>query len=131
MVELNYVKEHIDEFEEDNFIDRRFTKRFIDFLPTSEWENFGFRYTGEEELVPKEWTEENVLAQLKEDVEFGYEKAVNERGISSELMAMVVNAWCKILQNGLNLDGNDGWYHMEQFTTVAKHYGWALAEMEK
>lgn len=131
MVELNYVKEHIGEFEEDNFIDRRFTKRFIGFLPTSEWGNFGFRYTGEEELVPKEWTEENVLAQLKEDVEFGYEKAVNERGISSELMAMVVNAWCKILQNGLNLDGNDGWYHMKQFTTVAKHYGWALAEMEK
>lgn len=131
MIELNYVKEHIDEFEEDNFIDRRFTKRFIEFLPTSEWSEFGFRYTGEDEFIPKEWTEENVLEQLKEDVEFGYEKAVNERGISSELMAMVVNAWCKILQNGLNLDGNDGWYHMKQFTTVAKHYGWSLAEMEK
>lgn len=129
MVELDYVKEHIDEFEEDNFIDSRFTKRFIDFIPVSEWEKFGFRYTGKEELMPKEWTEENVLAQLKKDVEFGYEKAVAERGISSELMAMVVNAWCKILENGLNLDGNDGWYHMEQFTTVAKHYGWSLAEM--
>ena len=131
MIELNYVKEHIDEFEEDNFIDSRFTKRFVDFLPTSEWSKFGFRYTGEDELVPKEWTEENILAQLKEDVEFGYMKAVDERGISSELMAMVVNAWCKILQNGLNLNGNDGYYHIKQFTTVAKHYGWALAEMEE
>lgn len=127
MYDINYVKEHINEFEEDNFIDRRFTKRFIDFLPTSEWDKFGFRYTGEEEYIPKEWTEENILAQLKKDVEFGYMKAVDERGISSELMAMVVNAWCKILQNGLNLNGNDGWYHKKQFTTVAEHYGWELS----
>lgn len=126
MYDINYIKEHISEFEEDNFLDRRFTKRFIDFLPTSEWEKFGFRYTGEDEYMPKEWTEENIITQLKEDVQFGYEKAINKRGISSELMAMVVNAWCKVLQNGLNLNGNDGWYHMKQFTTVAEHYGWEL-----
>jgi hypothetical protein len=126
MKSLDYVKSHIDEFEEDNFLDRRFTKRFVDFLPTDEWENFGFRYTGNSPLIPKEWTEENILTQLKQDVEFGYEKAVGERGISSELMAMVVNAWCKVLENGLNLNGNDGWYHKDQFTTVAKHYGWVL-----
>lgn len=126
MIEINYVKEHIDEFEKDNFIDRRFTKRFIDFLPTSEWRQFGFEYKGETEYTPKEWTEENVLSQLREDVEFGYEKAINERGISSELMAMVVNAWCKVLENGLNLDGDDGYYHIRQFTIVAEHYGWDL-----
>lgn len=126
MYDIDYVKEHFDEFEEDTFFDRRFTKRFIDFLPTSEWGNFGFEYTGENEYVPKEWTEENIIAQLKRDVEFGYEKAVDERGISSELMAMVVNAWCKVLQNDLNLNGNDGYYHIKQFTTVAKHYGWEL-----
>ncbi len=126
MYDINYVKEHFDEFEEDTFFDRRFTKRFLDFVPVEEYEKYGFKYTGEEELVPKEWTEENILEQLKKDVEFGYEKAVDERGISSELMAMVVNAWCKVLQNGLNLNGDDGWYHMEQFTTVAEHYGWEL-----
>ena len=126
MYEINYVKEHFEEFEEDTFFDRRFTKRFIDFIPTEEWEKFGFKYTGEEERTPKEWAEENILAQLKADVEFGYEKAEDERGISSELMAMVVNAWCKVLQNGLNLDGDDGYYHLEQFTSVAKHYGWEL-----
>lgn len=126
MYDINYVKEHFDEFEEDTFFDRRFTKRFLDFVPTEEYEKYGFKYTGEEELVPKEWTEENILERLKKDVEFGYEKAVEERGISSELMAMVVNAWCKVLQNGLNLDGDDGYYHIRQFTTVAKHYGWEL-----
>lgn len=126
MYDINYVKEHFDEFEKDTFFDRRFTKRFLDFIPTEEYEKYGFEYTGEEELVPKEWTEENILEQLKRDVEFGYEKAVDERGISSELMALVVNAWCKVLQNGLNLDGADGYYHINQFTTVAKHYGWEL-----
>lgn len=126
MYDINYVKEHFYEFEEDTFFDRRFTKRFLDFVPTEEYEKYGFKHTGEEELIPKQWTEENILEQLKKDVEFGYEKAVNERGISSELMAMVVNAWCKVLQNGLNLDGDDGYYHIRQFTTVAKHYGWQL-----
>ena len=126
MKSLEYVKEHYNEFEEDDFLDRRWTSRFIEFLPTEEWEKYGFKYTGEEPYVPKEWTYENILEQLKKDVEFGYEKAVNERGISSELMAMVVNAWCKVLENGLNLNGDDGWYHMRQFTDVAEHYGWTL-----
>ena len=126
MKSLEYVKNHIDEFEQDDFLDRRFTNRFVAFIPTDEWEKFGFRFTGDSPITPKEWTEENILAQMKVDVEFGYEKAVGERGISSELMAMVVNAWCKVLENGLNLDGEDGWYHKDQFTTVAEHYGWKL-----
>lgn len=128
MKSLDYVKNHIDEFEKDDFVDRRFTRRFLQFIPTDEWETYGFRYTGTEPYVPKEWTKENILAQLREDVEFGYEKAINERGISSELMAMVVEAWCNVLENGLDLDGDDGWYHIRQFITVAKHYGWELEE---
>lgn len=127
MKTLEYVKEHIDEFEEDDFFDRRFTKRFTDFLPEEECAKYGFIYTGNEPYVMREWTEENVLAQLKEDVEFGYMKAVDERGISAELMAMVVRAWCKVLENGFELtDETDGSYHILQFTSVAEHYGWDL-----
>lgn len=126
MYDIDYVKEHFNEFEEDTLLDRRFTKRFIEFLPLEEWEQYDFSYIGEDEYIQKEWTEENILKQLKEDVEFGYSKAEDERGISAELMAMVVNAWCKVLQNELNLDGNDGWYHIKQFTIVANHYGWEL-----
>ena len=124
MKTLEYVKEHFAEFEEDNLFDRRFTKRFVDFLPTAEWENYGFEYIGEEEQKPKAWTEENILEELHRDAIFGYEKAVDERGISSELMAMVVNAWCKVLENGLNLDGYDGRYHIRQFEIVLDYYGW-------
>ena len=127
MKTLDYVKNHIGEFEEDDILDRRFTKRFIDFLPVEEWEQFGFGYCGEDPYVPKEWTEENILAQLKSDVEFGYQKAINERGISSGLMCMVVRAWCKVLENGLELyDDDTGYYSINQFTSVAEHYGWEL-----
>lgn len=127
MKTLKYVKTHIGEFEEDDILDRRFTKRFIGFLPLEEWEQFGFGYCGEDPYVPKEWTEENILAQLKSDVEFGYQKAINERGISSGLMCMVVRAWCKVLENGLELDDDDtGYYSINQFTSVAEHYGWEL-----
>lgn len=128
MVSIEYVKEHFDEFEKDNFLDRRFTKRFIDFIPVEEWDKYGFKYTGDGEYIPKEWNEKNVIEQLRQDTLFGYKKAIDERGISSELMAMVVNAWCKVLENGLNLDGNDGCYHVRQFTTVAEFYGWIFPD---
>lgn len=131
MKTLEYVKDHFDEFEKDNFLDRRFTKRFIDFLPVSEWEKYGFRYTGEGECIPEEWTEENVLKHLKTDTMFGLEKARNERGISSELMALVVRAWCKILENGCELSDDDaGYYYINQFLTVLEHYGWQVSERE-
>ena len=126
MKSLEYVKTHIDEFEKYAWIDARFTKRLLDFLPISEWKRF-FRFTGEvNPRTPKEWTEKNILEQLRRDVEFGWEKCVDERGISSELMAGVVNAWCKVLENGLDLNGSDGYYHRDQFINVAKHYGWKL-----
>jgi hypothetical protein len=128
MKTLEYVKEHYNEFEEDKFLDSRWTKRFLDFIPVDEWGKYGFGFTGKnpDEVEVKDWTEENILDQLKKDVEFGHMKAVDERGISSELMAMVVNSWCKVLENGLNLDGDDGWYHIKQFTNVARYYGWEL-----
>lgn len=129
MLSLEYVKEHIGEFEENSFIDTRFTKRLMDFLPTSEWKKFGYMYTGETEFIPKEWNEENILAQLKEDVEFGIEKATNHRGISANLMFNVVKAWCKILENGL--DTTDyGWYGDKLFKAVDEYYKFGFVDKD-
>lgn len=130
MKTLEYVKEHLNEFEEDDFLDRRFTKRFIDFLPVSEWGKYGFRFTGEPgtEPDPEEWTEENIMKKLKRDTYFGHEKAEGERGISSELMAMVVRGWCKVLELPDLVLENDGYYHHRQFNVVAAHFGWNLEE---
>lgn len=129
---MKTINEIINDYTEyETFLDDRFGVRFCSFLSNEQAEQIGFKFKDGYVNEPKEWTEKNILEQLKEDVEFGYMKAVDERGISSELMAMVVNAWCKVLQNGLNLDGNDGWYHKEQFTTVAEHYGWKLENYDE
>lgn len=127
MKSLEYVKEHIDEIEQDTFFDRRFTKRLLDFIPTSEWEKFDYKYTGEGERPVKEWTEENILNQLKQDVEFGIEKAVNHRGISASLMHGVVQSWCIVLENGLE-DTGYGWYGDKLFTAVDKFYNFGLVK---
>ena len=128
MKTLEYVKEHIDEIEQDKFIDRRFTKRFLDFLSVEEWEKYGFKYTSDEEPPkPKEWTEENILAQLKEDVEFGIEKAENHRGISAGLMYAVCQAWCIVLENGLE-NTDYGWYGDKMFIAIDKLYGFGLTD---
>ena len=127
MKALEYVKEHIKEIEQDSLLDRRFTKRFIDFLPINEWKDFGFEYTGKDTYVPKEWTEENIIEQLKKDVEFGIEKATDHRGISADLMFGVVKAWCIVLENGLeNIEY--GYYGHKLFKAVDEYYGFGLVD---
>lgn len=126
MKSLEWVKENAKKLD-DNIIDTRFIKRFVDFLPSEEWEKYGYEYTGESKYIPKEWTEENVLAQLKKDVEFGIEKAENHRGISASLMNDCISAWCVVLENGLE-DTDYGWYGDKLLKAVDKMYGWGLTE---
>lgn len=127
MKTLDYVKEHIGEIEQDKLIDQRFTKRFIDFLPGAEWEKYGFEYIGEGEYTPKEWTEENILQQLKSDTEFAIEKATNHRGISASLMNSVLIAWCIVLENGLE-STDYGWYGDKLIKKIDELYGFGLVD---
>lgn len=121
-----YIIDNYKEFE--TFLDDRFGNRFTDFLPVEDWEKIGFEFTGEEneKPVPKEWTRDNILAQLKEDVEFGFEKALYKRGISANLMFEVVRAWNKVLEEGLeDWDKNDyAQYGLPLFKATAVKYGW-------
>ena len=125
MKTLEYVKEHIDEIELDEFLDKRFTKRFIDFIPSDEWNKYGYEYVGKNEYIPKEWTEENILAQLRDDVEFAIEKATNHRGISAGLMNNVLKSWCIVLENGLE-NTDYGWYGDKLIKAIDKCYGFGL-----
>lgn len=129
MLTLEYVVEHINEIEQDDFIDKRFTKRFLDYIPVEKWNEYGFTYAGESPLLVKEWTEENILNQLKEDVAFGIEKAKHHRGISASLMFDVVNSWCKILENGLDsIRYENCWYGDKLFIAVDKMYDFGLVD---
>lgn len=128
MKTLEYVKNNISDFERDEFIDRRFTCRFLDFIEESEWEKFGCKRTEnyEKQHKPKAWTEENILSQLKSDTAFGIGKALDHRGISSELMAMVCLAWLDVLEDK-DIDRNlYGWYGSELFKAIDKKYGFDL-----
>lgn len=130
MKTLEYVKNHVDEIEQDNFLDHRWTKRFLDFIPTDEWEKYGFKYSGcspEEPFEVKEWTEENILKQLKADTEFAIEKATNHRGISASLMNGVLQSWCIVLENGLETT-DYGWYGDELIKAVDKLYNFGLVK---
>ena len=132
---MKKIEEVLNNYEEyKTFLDDRFGVRFIDFLTCEQAEKIGFRikegYIKEHDENVKEWTRENILNQLKEDVEFGWEKACDERGISSSLMFEVVRTWNRILEEGLEDwdEDNYGPYGKPLFEATANKYGWELED---
>lgn len=123
MKKLEYVLKNYEEFK--TFLEDRFGKRLCQFLTEEEMEKIGFEYGGKKPKEVVEWNEENILKQLKEDVEFGIEKAMNHRGISSELMYDVCISWCKILENGLE-DIEYDWYGHGLFEAIDEKYEFGL-----
>ena len=73
-------------------IDGRDLSRLYLFIPEEQLKDFGIalkdEYVGKHEHI--EFTRENILNQLKEDLAFGFEKALNQRGLSSSAMYAVV-----------------------------------------
>lgn len=110
-------------------LDGRDFNRLAKFVPYSMIKDFGMEpneeYDNEEKWnsTVVEFTRENVLKQLEEDVRFGFEKALNQRGISASLMFECVMMWNYILihlrglpKNGRKM-GNDYGYIQQ-----AEHY---------
>lgn len=70
-------------------LDGRDFNRLAKFIPYNMIKDFGMEpneeYNNEERWnsTVVEFTRENVLKQLEEDVRFGFEKALNQRGISA------------------------------------------------
>ena len=71
----------------------------------------------------KEFTRENILKQLEEDVDFGFEKALDKRGISASLMYEVVRMWNWILEEGLEDFDSYAQYGLPLFKATAVKYG--------
>ena len=106
-------------------LDGRDLNRLIQFVPESDWHKLGMSRNPEykEEFIPTEFTRKNVLKQLEKDVEFGFEKALNQRGISSELMYNVVSMWNWILEEGLENFNEYAYYGLPLFKATAVKYG--------
>ena len=106
-------------------IDGRDLSRLMQFIPESELIDFGLElkeeYVGKHQHI--EFTKENILVQLEKDVDFGFEKALNKRGISSSLMAEVVMMWNWILEEGLEDFDEYPMYGLPIFKATALKYG--------
>jgi len=110
-----------------NTLDGRDLNRLFQFIPEDQLEDFGLGIKDEFKgtHVAIEFTKENVLKQLKEDVDFGFEKALNRRGISAGLMFEVVKMWNWVLEEGLEdfSDDNYAMYGLPLFKATAVKYG--------
>ena len=108
-------------------LDDRFGVRLCKFLTVEQAEKIGFEFKPEykDTHIPKEFTRENILEQLTKDVKFGFEKAMNQRGISSGLMFDVVLKWNRVLEEGLEDWEEDNYapYGIPLFYATAKKYG--------
>lgn len=106
-------------------IDGRDLSRLMQFIPESELKDFGLElkdeYVGTHKHI--EFTKENILIQLEKDVDFGFEKALNQRGISAGLMAEVVQMWNWILEEGLEDFDEYPMYGLPIFKATAVKYG--------
>ena len=111
-------------------IDGRDLSRLADFLPYDMLKSFGF--TLQAGVTKEIWnakvkpfTKENILEQLRSDVDFGFEKALGKRGISSSLMFEVVRMWNWILEEGLEDwdENNYAMYGLPLFKATALKYG--------
>jgi len=109
-------------------LDGRDFNRLSPFIPDSDLAGFGMAlnpdYVGTRTI--KELTRENILAQLKDDVKFGFEKALDKRGLSAGAMFFVVSMWNWVLEEGLeNYDEDNGYaqYGLPLFKATAIKYG--------
>ena len=125
---MKTIQEILDNYKDyGTFLDDRFGSRFCQFLTEEQMEKIGFglkdEFKGKHQTI--EWTRENILKQLERDVNFGFEKALDQRGISANLMFEVVRSWNKVLEEGLeNWDENHyAQYGLPLFKATAVKYG--------
>jgi hypothetical protein len=142
MLAFEHVRKAIaDETFKNKSFDRREFSRLLSFIPLEEWASLGYRRSEDPSLkyephVIKEWSRDNVLAQLGEDLAFAFEKALGRRGISSHSMYCVVKMWMWILEepelskytldeDGENKSPNDDYtyYGLPFFKAVALKFG--------
>lgn len=106
-----------------NTLDCRDTARLAQFVPKDRLKELGLSLSDGAYHEVVEFTEENILKQLKMDVNFGFEKALNKRGISASLMHSVVSMQNDILENELQDFYAYAQYGLPLFKATALLYG--------
>lgn len=105
-------------------LDGRDYARLSAFFPDSDLPTLGFTVKEGMTREALPWTEENVRKQLAQDVAFGFEKALNQRGISASLMVNVVQMWMWVLKDDeLATSENYAQYGLPILKAVALKFG--------
>jgi hypothetical protein len=108
-------------------LDSRDFARLADFFPASDWPALGMRLKEGVDpstlATPRPWTEDEVKKQLAEDVAFGFEKALDKRGISASFMNDVVKMWMWVLEDDLQHMDEYAQYGLPLLKAVALKYG--------
>jgi hypothetical protein len=118
------TQEKVLESFESGTIDGRAASRLADFFHASHWEKLGLRLKeGAEAPAVRPWTEEEIKKQLADDVSFGFEKALDQRGISAGLMYAVVKMWLWVLEDDLAEMDQYAQCGLPLFKAVAVKYG--------
>ena len=105
-------------------LDGRDLNRIALFLPNSELNKLGLSCDDEKrEILP--FTREKVMELLEDDLEFAFEKALNQRGLSSACMFEVIKMWNWILDEGLEDWSDDDYamYGLPLYKATALKYG--------
>lgn len=106
-------------------MDGRDVARLADFVPEADLPKIDVdlkpEFVGKHVAVP--FTREAVLERLKRDLAFGFEKALNQRGISSSFMHDVVRMWNWVLEDGLEDNDDYAQYGLPLFKLTAVKYG--------
>lgn len=119
MLTLDYILENWDKLKTP--IEDRLGKRLCQFLTIEQAKKIDWEIK-DSNWKPKEFTKENILKQLESDVEFGFEKALNKRGISAGMMYEVVKGWLIILEDPLKDFDDYPMYGLPLFKAVAVKY---------
>lgn len=117
MKTLDYM---LNEYKFESF-DGRDKSRLIAFCPEELLEQHGYGVKEGVIWESKEWSEENIKSQLKSDLEFAFEKALDKRGLSANSMFYVIKMWNDALEVDIPLQYEQ--YGLPYLKATALHYG--------
>lgn len=124
MLTIGQVLEAIKAGRESECLDGRDYGRLTNFFLVEDWPTLGFTLKeGKEAPEPRPWTQEEVISQLRLDVDFGFKKALGRRGISASFMYSTVKMWMWVLEDDLQHMEEYAQYGLPLFKAVAVKYG--------
>lgn len=106
-----------------DMLDNRDLGRLGPYASLEQLEELGFTAKDPSTWEPLPFTLENVLQDLGSSLDFAFEKAINHRGISSELMFNVIQMYMWILEDNLSSFMEYEPYGMLLYQAVAEKYG--------